>query len=174
MKSKKISIGSEPISLTQAKEHLRVLHTDEDDYITTLISSVRDFTEVYVNRILISTVFELSDIVVFDGMQLLHTPVQDVTEIAYTDENGNDQTVDPLDYQVNTYENGCSFLNGTFPKFMENTKVTYTAGYSDIPKTLHQAMLLMIAKMYENREDTVKNKPSAYDMLVNSYRIWTH
>lgn len=42
----------EPITLSEAKAHLRVEHGDEDAYIVNLISVARDFAEKFVNRLL--------------------------------------------------------------------------------------------------------------------------
>ena len=54
--------------------------------------------------------------------------------------------------------------------------VRYVCGYSsssDVPAPIRQAMLLMIAEMYEKRQDSVKRLPTAAEYLMNPYRVWT-
>ncbi len=43
---------TEPVSLAEAKLHLRVEHSDEDGYITALISSAREYAESFTNRLI--------------------------------------------------------------------------------------------------------------------------
>ncbi len=43
----------EPITLDQAKTHLRVYHNEDDEYITSLISAARVYAENFQNRNLV-------------------------------------------------------------------------------------------------------------------------
>jgi hypothetical protein len=47
---------------------------------------------------------------------------------------------------------------------------------SDIPKSIKQAMLLLIGHLYEHREDTVEksldNIPLGIQALLSTYRVW--
>lgn len=42
---------TEPITLAEAKSHLRVLYDDEDAYIEMLIAAAREYAENYQNRV---------------------------------------------------------------------------------------------------------------------------
>lgn len=46
--------ASEPVTLAEAKAHLRIDHTDEDAYITSLVTAARDYAESYTARAFIS------------------------------------------------------------------------------------------------------------------------
>jgi len=46
------AVATEPVTLTEAKSHLRVIGTTDDTFITALISSARDFAEHYTGRAL--------------------------------------------------------------------------------------------------------------------------
>ena len=45
--------ATEPITLVEAKAHLRVDFSDEDTYIDTLIVAARRYCEAYCNRVFI-------------------------------------------------------------------------------------------------------------------------
>ena len=44
----------EPITLAEAKSHLRVTFEDDDSYITALITAARQYAENYQNRVYVS------------------------------------------------------------------------------------------------------------------------
>lgn len=48
----------EPVTLEQAKTHLRVEHDDEDDYILSLISAAREYAENFTGRLLAERVYD--------------------------------------------------------------------------------------------------------------------
>jgi hypothetical protein len=68
--------------------------------------------------------------------------------------------------------------NQDFPTIEPGPKsitVTYQAGYANaasVPATLKQAMLLMIADWYDNRQDGVKTMPTASQILLDKFRVW--
>ena len=68
----------EPITLAQAKEHLRVDTTDDDDLITSLISAARQQVEAYTRRALLQQTWRLS----FDAKQLNASETDDASMMA--------------------------------------------------------------------------------------------
>ena len=79
----------EPISLTEAKDHLRIDGTDEDTYLATIITAARKYCEQYCNRAFITQTWKQYPDDFSDGMKLSINPVQSVTSITYYDEDGN-------------------------------------------------------------------------------------
>jgi hypothetical protein len=57
---------------------------------------------------------------------------------------------------------------------INDVTITYTAGYSSqssgVPFQIRQAILMMIADGYDNREDFVKQLPTASQYLLDQYR----
>ena len=51
--------ASEPLTLDEAKLHLRVTTDDDDDHISRCISAARQHAEVFLNRALLTTTFRL-------------------------------------------------------------------------------------------------------------------
>lgn len=59
MQTKFSSIGTEPITLTEAKLYLKVDYTDEDTLITSLIKSVREHVENFTGLSLVAKTVEI-------------------------------------------------------------------------------------------------------------------
>ncbi|MBR4401031.1 MAG: phage gp6-like head-tail connector protein [Synergistes sp.] len=59
---------TEPISLAEAKSHLRVLYDNEDAYIGTLITAAREFAENYQNRVYVDRQDDEGNAVVAETM----------------------------------------------------------------------------------------------------------
>jgi uncharacterized phiE125 gp8 family phage protein len=154
----------EPLTLAEAKLHLRVDddHTDDDALIAGLIASARERAENYTHRVFITQTWE-SRFNYFSGWMLLpHAPLQSVSSVTYIDNNGTEQTVATSVYEVDTF----SPLGGVYLGYSQTwpsprvepqaVRIRFVAGYgdygSDTPQPIRQAMLLMISDMYENRE----------------------
>lgn len=89
------SIGTEPITLSEAKAHLRVSNTQEDTMITRMITSAREWAERYCNRAFIDKtvtqyVSEPGDTTEFD---LIHVPVATITSVKRIDKEGTATTL---------------------------------------------------------------------------------
>lgn len=80
----------EPVSLDEAKLHLRVDGTEEDDLITALIQAAREYVERYTRKTLIYTTYRYtldtfpggSTWTAFSTMEPIELPRQPVAEIA--------------------------------------------------------------------------------------------
>jgi uncharacterized phiE125 gp8 family phage protein len=162
----------EPVSLEDMQEHLRV-ETDgtnpDDDVITTLISVAREFVERFSNRALITQTWELA-LDAFpdcDYIALPYPPLQSVTSVKYYDTDETESTFSSDDYQVDTYsEPGRIVLayGEVWPSETLRTAngviVRYIAGFgdaaSDVQSRYKQAIKLVAAHLYENREDSME------------------
>jgi len=94
----------EPLSLTEAKAHLRVEVSTDDDLITSLIKVARQYAEAVTGRQLSVATLRLTldefpsenD----EQITLLRPPVHYISSISYVDTDGVTQTVDSSDYQL--------------------------------------------------------------------------
>jgi uncharacterized phiE125 gp8 family phage protein len=178
---------SEPLSLSEVKEFLRVDHSDDDNTLAIMISAAREMCEQYTRQIMLTTTIEeFYDTFPtytpnwMDNIYLSRGPVQSVTSLKYIDSGGDEQIVSSDDYRTDLIsqpsrivsENGWSSAKDT----VNAVVVRYVVGYSsasDVPAPLRQGMLLVISEMYENRMDTVKRLPTASEYLWNPYRVFT-
>ena len=158
--------ASSPISLTEAKSHLRVDHSDEDTHIQLLIDAATTYLDGWtgiLGRCLVAQTWDLYlDEFPGGSIQIPLAPLISVSSVTYTDTNGATQTVDSDDYTVDTYTPpGWVVPDSTFtwPSTLDAVnavKVRFVAGYSGgVPAAIKAAMLLMVADLYENREPVV-------------------
>lgn len=172
----------EPITLTEAKLHLRLAvtaalagaYTDEDDFLNALIETARSQAENYTNRAFITQTW-IAYLESFPStLRLPFPPFQSVTSIvvegtAFTDfEESFDGILTPT-----TYWPDLSTSPGPNP-----IVITWVAGYgdaaSDIPAPIKWAIRLMLSHWHSNREDTATMQtleiPLNSKALLNPYR----
>lgn len=175
---------AEPITLTEAKNHLRMDGIDaDDDLINSLITAARQYCEMYCNRAFITqTITQAYDRFPDSGevLRIAVSPVQSVTSVTYDDTDGNNQTWAASNYVVDRFTEPCeiSEKNGVnYPDTVSQRnilRVIYVVGYgaaSAVPSPMKQAILLMIGHFYLYREDTVSEKRTASERLLNMYRV---
>ena len=96
--------ATEPISLDDAKAHLRVDHTSENDLITSLITSFRamvDGVDGTLNRALITQTWDLLLDAFPCGDEYIEIPLpplQSIESFTYKDTDGEVQTLTSSDY----------------------------------------------------------------------------
>ena len=180
----------EPISLSEAKDHLRIDGTDEDTYLATVITAARKYCEQYCNRAFITQTWVQYPDKFIDGIKLSVNPVQSVTSITYYDVDGVSQTLASNQYQVDLKDTVCRVyeaVNVDFPDVQDEKinpiTITYVCGYgnasTDVPMDIRHAIKLMISHLFENREGvsimgSVQNipLPKTVQVLLNNYRIF--
>lgn len=178
-----------PLTLAEAKTHLRVIDSDDNDYIAGLIRAAADKIERDTGYVL----RQRAVTVAFDGWQtnganrlpLWRGPVVSVTGVAYDDAGGTEQPLAANQYRLREYA-GASWIvpaNAvTWPAVEDGVgtvRVTYQAGFASndaVPASLRQAALLLIGHWYENREAVNADRqpydvPLAYDALIAAYRV---
>ncbi len=178
----------EPVTLVEAKLHCKVDVTTDDDLITALIVAAREEIERRTWRALVTQTLELilSDWPGADRIELPRAPLQSITSVKYKDKDGNETTWPGANYLAGTDSvPGVLALawNASWPSVdlypVEPIRIRFVAGYglaASVPTSLKQAVLLLVAHWYEQREaggDTVSEKagiPFGVEALVRSYR----
>ena len=157
----------EPVTLSQAKAHLRVDISDDDGYIGDLIQSVRTEYEDKHGVAFISQTWNLYlDAFVARKIKLPNWPLQSVTHIKYTPYGGAQTTFSSGSYNVDVYSKpGWILLDSrsSWPTDelvdINGIEIQFVAGWgddpSDVPMPIRQAMLLAIGNLYENRETLI-------------------
>lgn len=136
-----------PISLEEAKAHLRVLGTDEDPYISSLIPAATRYCEQYQRR-----VYAQRDIIFINDnfISPWRLPLAPVSAIKAIFVGGvalaeSDFSLDGLG-RVEIFSD--IYIG-------EEVKITATCGYADVadtPTPVKQAILLLVGHLYSNRE----------------------
>ena len=174
--------ATEVWTLSEVKNYLKVDTSADDTLITTLMQSAREVAERYLNQALITqTITEKLDRLYNPVIYLSVSPVISVSSFQYADSQNTTQTFNSSNYIVDTFEKPArlSLAYGkTWPTLYGNINdvtIVYTAGYgataASLPMQIRQAILMMIADSYDNREDYVKKLPTASEYLLDQYRV---
>jgi uncharacterized phiE125 gp8 family phage protein len=188
--------AAEPVTLTEAKTHLRVTHTDDDTYITALIKVARQMAEQLTGRQLITATWDLYLDRFPDGSgrvleeldrYAIRVPLprlQSVTHVKYYDLDNTLQTLSASAYTVDIRSEPARIAPAygyTWPATRDDlavVNVRFIAGYgaaADVPEGLKQWVLLRIGTMYANREEVAAVPNIATlgfaDRLLDPYRI---
>ena len=147
---------SEPITLDEAKAFLRVLDSDSDELINSLIVAVREYVENITNRQLLPATFEAYDANII--YKLPKNPIRSIEKIELLGDDGVYSEFDSSLYYL-FGELGIGYVGyKTLPELIEHPeafKITFTSGYDIVPEAIKQYMKVKIATLFENREEFV-------------------
>lgn len=184
----------EPITLDEVKQHCRIDASEDDIYLTTLITVVRKMVEEFCGPLINQDWYQYElDWPAGDSIRLGKPRVSTTNfAITYTDTDAVTTTLDTDYYTVDDE-------NEYFPAVVLNynyawpastlhpvnpIKITFTCGYgaaaTDIPEPIKQVMLLFCEHLYENREpynvsvsgNSVVAIPWTMEALLAPYRAW--
>ncbi|MGN6149882.1 MAG: head-tail connector protein [Rhizomicrobium sp.] len=174
--------AAEPVTLDQAKAHLKVDTTDDDALITSLISAARARAEWHTGRAFVTQSWTLwLDAWPPGGIiEIPLPPLQSVTSVTAYAMDDSETVLDPATYQVDATSSPARLLlkpNASLPvnlRRINAVAVAFTAGYggaSDAPAPVCEAILKIIANFYVNRGDAEAVTPSGALALLAPYRI---
>lgn len=184
MKVNRISDPMPLISLEQAKLHLRVDHTDEDEMIAVYLDAAMAYVDGpggLLGRQLMPAEYRM---VLSDFSRVLCLPFPPtiaVTRISYLDTSGVETVLDPSVYRVtglNDRQEGARVVLGaaqTWPTvyseegWPDRVFVEFSAGYENpsspadhpVPGSIRQAVLMLMADFYETRPGSVVGTTAA-------------
>lgn len=175
------------LTFEDAKRHLRVDDTDQDEYIQDLCDAAIEWGERFTRRAFITQTWTTQLNRFPDGhIALPRPPLQSVSSVTYIDTEGATQTWDSSKYTV---------VTGSLPGYIElnygesypDTRhitnavtVTFIAGYgltdSSVPAGIKHALRLAVGNWHENREPVVVGTiaaalPMSLTSLLYSYRV---
>lgn len=180
MQGLKVTVGPtfEPVTLAEAKAHCRVDISDDDALITSQISAARAYLEHTFGRAIAAQTI-LLHLAAFPlvsqsnprgAIKLPRPPLASVTSVYYYDGTGELTQLDASAYQVDDVREPGEIVPapGTdWPDSQEDrvgaVKVTYVAGVATagaIDPRIKQAVLMLVAHWYENRETATVGQPS--------------
>lgn len=164
------SPAEEPLTLGEAKQHLRMDHEADDTLIAGLIVAAREHAEAFCRRPFVSRMYTATFSRFPDRGQPLWIPMPGVTSletVSYADQNNASVTMAGSDYRL---VRGPTHHSLELPPGVamwpwtalrgDAVTVIYTAGYgyaADVPRGIRSAMLLLIGHLYENREAVSKD-----------------
>ena len=172
-----------PVSLTEAKEHLRVDFGDDDALIASLVAAATDHLDGWsgvLGRALVTQTWRQDFPGWADPMRLPLFPVQSAV-IGYDDEDGDEQTLS-AGWSLLADARGAYIARNAgidWPALGDApspVRITFVAGYgaaAAVPAPIKAAILLITAGLYEHREAETLQPLSvnrAVSALLTPYR----
>jgi uncharacterized phiE125 gp8 family phage protein len=174
----------EPVTLAEAKAHLKVDTTDDDALIATLIAAARTRAEWHTGRAFIAQSWTLwLDAWPADGT--VEIPLPPLASVASVTTYARDDTPTVLDagtYVVDAASQPARLaLKCAVPPIanlrrINAVAVAFNAGYggaeSDVPAPIREAILEIVAELYANRGDAPATESLTVQALLAPYRIF--
>lgn len=155
--------AAEPISLAEAKAHLRIDEDLEDGLIGALITSARLWIERQYGLALITQGWSFYLDRVPDGgaVALPLAPLQTIGTVTLHNEDGGTAVLEANAYEFDALSKPARLIftsaSGTASlRRLNGIEIAYTAGFGDlpdaVPRPIRQALLLLVAHWFERRE----------------------
>ena len=176
--------ASEPVSLADAKAHLRVDHDHEDQLIADTLRAARQHTEFASNSRFLTQAWRQYD----NGLgsdrtiQLRVWPVQEIAAVTLFDRDGTPTVLGTDDYRLVRGHSPAALVvtpHIGIEKAANGAEIDIVAGFGDlgldVPGTLRRAILLLLAHWYEFRGAIPPSQqpvslPPGFETLVRGYR----
>lgn len=178
--------GAEPVTLQEAKDHLRVDGDIDDALISALITAARehiDGRDGWLGRAICTQTWDchFDAFPSGDSIALPIAPIQSVTSVKYIDTDGVQQTFSSDNYALGADLDWSPRVilgwGKSWPSIRavpDAVTVRVVAGYASVPKPICQAILLLVGHLYENREASspvaMHEVPFAVSALLAPYR----
>jgi uncharacterized phiE125 gp8 family phage protein len=182
----------EPVTLAEAKLHLRVDYNDDDALITTLIAAARQQAETITGRQFCTATwkFNLDQFPAYgysplSGILVPKAPVASITSIQYLDMGSTLQTWSNTLYACDL-ANEPARITPTFGQIwpialpqINAVQVTFVAGYGvavAVPEGIKAWIKIRVGSMFANREEISTDRiwpVSFIDSVLDPFRVVT-
>jgi len=189
--------ASNPVTLQEAKDYARVDISDDDDLISSLITSATNFTEVYCNTVLVDTEIEYATSSFGSSTGFLSFPnssscieipkqnIKTVNSVQYYDEDDNIQTVSSSVYKVDYtsvypilfLQEGQSWPSDLSANRPNDVIINFNGGETDTADVSEQAKVfikMQVTDMYEHRMTEIEDETQVNTtslMILNNLRM---
>lgn len=171
----KQSETGEAVTLSELKQHLRILHNEQDTFLQKLIYAAKESAKQKVNVIPTTATYQFK-VKEFKSTVFPVKPIVSISSVKYINTDGTEVTLDSTDYEfVKRFPRARDkiiFYNEY--NVHENTEypiiITANTGYSETPADIKAAILLIAGRLYENPENPVEQKITAADTLLRAYK----
>jgi uncharacterized phiE125 gp8 family phage protein len=170
----------EPVTLDQAKAHLKVDTTDDDALITTLITAARVRAEWHTGHAWITQSWVVWNDCWAERVEIPLPPLQAVTAVSVYAPNGTATVIDPSAYIVDAASQPARIaFNCVAPialRAINAVSIAFTAGYgdaaTDVPAPVREAILEIVAELYVHRGDGPESISLSAQGLLAPYRMF--
>jgi uncharacterized phiE125 gp8 family phage protein len=178
-----------PVSLEEARQHLRIDGGDEDAYLSGLVEAAVgaiDGPSGCLGRAVCRQTLELRlSAWPFCPIELPYPPAASVEAVSYVDDAGALQDLPEGGWRIIPAGTGIARLDRPFGmswpsarRDAESIRIRYLAGYENgkVPAPIRQAILLMVGELYAQRENASDRPraevPLAAERLLAPFRVW--
>lgn len=175
---------TDPVTLDEAKQHLRITHSDEDAYIASLLIAAYQVAQDFCQCIIPLQTFEGKIDRFPCEIRLPRDPVVSVESIKYFDTSGVETTLDPSAYHLSKSPLKSTIkpaYNTSWPDTQsgfDKVTIAFTAGYAEPPENMKAAIKLIIGELYMNREQSivgtiVARVPLSAEYLLSPFKSYS-
>lgn len=178
--------AQEPVSLEEAKTFMRLDGTQDDVLVSTLITAARIHIETTIGKVLITEnwSFFLDKWPKSKTIYFPLDPIQEIEEIRFHNSEDSYTVIDVEDYSIDLVSSNPRLLfNGAKPtapsKKLNQLEIRFVAGYgdtpADVPSDLKQALLMLAAHWFEQRDPiafggSFAEIPRTIEALLSNYK----
>lgn len=174
--------ATEPLTVAEAKAHLRLEHDGDDDLVSRILTAAREDAEAFLNQTLVSTTYDVYwdnfpgqgddarsgpgyDEADRYALEVPRSPLVSVTHVKYYNAGGTLTTLTVnTDYTVDAVSNpgrivpayGTSWpVARVIPNAVTARVVCGYGAAAAVPSAIKSAILLIVGALYENREEFI-------------------
>lgn len=156
---KRTKIGTTPVTVEEARQHLRLMDDTFDPLLATLIEAAVDHAE------------NITGLVLRDGSEYtVATDYATTVRTGIAPVKTVSGKADDSNISITMTDGSIIYLNED--KQAESVTLEIVTGFDRFPDGIRAAILLIVGKLFANPNDGVENLPSAATNLLKNYRIW--
>lgn len=167
------------VELPEVKDHLREATDDDDAYIQELIYAAQKKIEEDYDLYLNEKTYDLLLDKFPKEIEIWGRPVASITSVKYTDGDGDTQTVSSSNYSTDLYSKPAviapvdSYTWPTTRRVKNAVQVRFVTGFTSpavIPSDIIEALYLIIADWFDNREDKGRRFSRISELILTKYK----